>query len=476
MSLGEKLRDAVDKIKNSMHVDKDLVKEVIKDIQRALISSDVNIQLVLKISKEIEENAFLEIPSTLTRKEHLTRVCYETLLKYIGGAENQTQLPENPESILLCGLFGSGKTTTAAKLAKFYKKRGIKVGLICADTFRPAAYEQLKQLSEMIDTPFYGNPNEKDASKVVKEGLLFHKKNNCNLVIVDSAGRSGLDEELIKEIKEINSVFNSKYSFLVISADIGQAIKDQATAFNDAIGINGVILTKMDGSAKGGGALTACYITKSNICFIGNGEKVDDLEIFDANRYLSRIMGYGDLESLLEKINEINIDEESKDLKNINPEDILKGNFTFKLFKQQMEFSKKLGPFSKVLGFLGVGNKLSSDQMNVGQKKMDKYKAILDSFTKEELDNGPDFLTRSRMDRISKGSGTSLEEVKELSSHIKKMKKMFKGMDSKKMEGMAKQFQGQNGEIDPNNLDMSKIDMNQFANMKGVKKKKLKFR
>ena len=141
-----------------------------------------------------------------------------------------------------------------------------------------------------------------------------------------------------------------------------------------------------------------------------------------------------------------------------------------------MEFSKKLGPFSKVLGFLGVGNKLSSDQMNVGQKKMDKYKAILDSFTKEELNNGPDFLTRSRMDRIAKGSGTKLEDVKELCSHVKKMKKMFRGMDAKKMEGMAKQFQGQNGEIDPNNLDMSKINMNQFANMKGMKKQKLRIR
>jgi len=475
MGFGDKLRDALDKIKNSMHVDKELIKEVIKEIQRALISSDVNIQLVLNISKEIEERAFEEIPSGITRKEHIVRLCYETLLKYIGG-EVKTQLPENPESILLCGLFGSGKTTTVAKLSKFYKKRGLKVGVICADTFRPAAYEQLKQLSEMVGVAFYGNPKETSAFKVTKEGLDVHKKNGCNLIIVDSAGRSALDDELVTEIKEIDDVFNPKFSFLVISADIGQAVKDQATAFNNAIGVNGVIITKLDGSAKGGGALTACYITKSPVYFIGTGEKADDFEIFDSNRYLSRVLGFGDLESLMEKIAEATTEEEMEKIKDLNPEDILKGNVTFGLFKQQLEFSKKLGPLTKVMGFLGVGNKLSAEQQNLGEKKMAKYRAILSSMTKLELSNGPDFLTRSRMDRISKGSGTKLEDVKELCSHVKKMKKMFKGMDAKKMEGMAKQFQGQNGEIDPNNLDMSKINMNQFANMKGMKKQKLRIR
>jgi len=474
MGLGEKLRDALDKIKNSMHVDKELIKEVIKEIQRALISSDVNIQLVLNISKEIEEKAFDEIPSGITRKEHIVRLCYETLLKYMGG-EVKTPLPENPETILLCGLFGSGKTTTVAKLSKFYKKRGLKVGVICADTFRPAAFEQLKQLSDMVGIAFYGNTKEKSAMKVTKEGIDFHKRNGCNLIIVDSAGRSALDDELVNEIKEIDSVFNPKFSLLVISADIGQAVKDQATAFNNAIGINGVIITKLDGSAKGGGALTACYITKSPVYFIGTGEKADDFEIFDANRYLSRVLGFGDLESLMEKITEATTEEMEK-MKDINPEDIMKGNVTFKLFKQQLEFSKKLGPLTKVMGFLGVGNKLSAEQQNLGEKKLAKYRAILNSLTKLELDNGPDFLTRSRMDRIAKGSGTKLEDVKELCSHLKKMKKMFKGMDAKKMEGMAKQFQGKDGEIDPNNLDMSKINMNQFANLKGMKKKKLRLK
>ncbi len=456
MGLGEKLRDAVDKVKHSVHVDKDLVKEVIKEIQRALITSDVNIKLVLEISKDIEKKAFEEVPSGITRKEHLVKVFYDTLVKYIGGEAKE--LEENPKKILLCGLFGSGKTTTAAKLAKFYKKRGLKVGVICADTYRPAAYDQLKQLCEKVDVVFYGNPNEKNVSKVVDEGLSFLNKNNVNLVIVDSAGRSALDQELTKEIKGIYDVFQPNYSFLVLSADIGQAVKDQALAFNKSVGVQGVVITKLDGSAKGGGALTACYITKSPVYFIGTGEKVDDLEIFNADRYLSRIMGFGDISSLLEKINEVTTKEQLEQMKDINPKDILKGKFNFKLFKQQLAFTKKLGPFSKVLGFLGVSNKLSEDQKNLGQEKINKYNVILDSFTKEELNNDTDFITKSRIKRISLGSGTKYEDVKEMISQVKKMKKMFRKMNGGDLKNLSKNINPKDLEnMNPNNMNLSQM-------------------
>jgi len=450
MGFGDKLRDAIDKVKNSLHFDKDLIKEVVKDIQRALISSDVNIQLVLKISKEIETEAFEKIPDGVTRKEHIVKTCYEVLLKYLGG--NQTEaLPENPKSILLCGLFGSGKTTTAAKLAKFYNKRGFKTGLICADVYRPAAYEQLKQLSEQVGCVFYGNPKLKNAAQVTKEGIDFLKKEAVNLIIVDSAGRSALDQELTKELDEINSILKPEFSFLVLSADIGQAAKDQAEKFNQIVGIKGVIITKLDGSAKGGGALTACYITKSPIYFIGTGEKIGDIELFDANRYLSRILGFGDLQSLLEKVNEFSKDE---DLSDVDPNQLLSGDFTFNLFKKQIKAAKKLGPFSKVINMLGIGNKLSKDQLNMGRDKMKKYNYILDSFTKKELDSEPSFVTRSRIERISRGSGTSFEEVRELISHVKKMKKMFRQFGSKggDMNSMMKKMMG--GKMP----DMSKLE------------------
>ncbi len=459
MGFGDKLRDAVDKVKNSMHVDNNLVKEVIKEIQRALISSDVNIKLVLTISKEIEEKAFEKLPTGLTRKEHLVKTFYDILLKYIGG-EEENKLPENPKTILLCGLFGSGKTTSASKLAKFYKKRGFKVGVICADTYRPAAYDQLKQLCEKVDCLFYGEPDEKIAYKVVENGLKDLHEKSANLIIVDSAGRSALDDELTKEIKKIYSVFNADYSFLVISADIGQAVKDQAEAFNKSIGVNGVIITKLDGSAKGGGALTACYIIKSPIYFIGVGEKIDDLEEFNADRYLSRIMGYGDLSSLLEKVKEISNEENLKELEGIDPTQLMKGNITFAVFKKQLDFTNKLGPFSKVLGFLGVGNKLDDGQKKIGETKIKKFRVILSSLTKKELNNEPGFLNRSRIKRISNGSGTKYEEVKELISYIKKMRKMFKRMGSNGINNMARQLKTSgldNMSMDPSNMDMSKL-------------------
>jgi signal recognition particle subunit SRP54 len=440
MGFGDKLKSAIDKIKNSMHVDKDLIKEVIKDIQRALISSDVNIQLVLKISKEIETEAFEKIPEGLSRKEHLVKTCYDVILKYIGG-RNVEKLPENPEVILLCGLFGSGKTTTAAKLAKYYKKRGLKVGLLAADVYRPAAYEQLEQLSKKVECLFYGEKDNKSAKEVSKNGMEYLKKKGANLIVVDSAGRSALDQELIKELKDIFSQTNPKFSFLVLSADIGQSAKEQAEMFNQAIGVNGVIITKLDGSAKGGGALTACYITKSPIYFIGTGEKIDDLEHFDANRYLSRILGFGDLEGLLEKVKEI---QEAEDLEDLNPDDILKGDFTFALFKKQISATKKLGPFNKIISMLGIGGNLSSDQLNLGQEKLKKYKFILDSFTKKELYFQPQEITKSRIKRISKGSGTKEEEVKELTTHVKKMKKMFKQFSARggSAQGMMKKMFG----------------------------------
>jgi len=294
---------------------------------------------------------------------------------------------------------------------------------------------------------------------VTLEGLDFLKNKGANLIIVDSAGRSALDEELITELKEIYSVFKPKYCFLVISADMGQSAKEQAERFNQAIGVNGVIITKLDGSAKGGGALTACYITKSPIYFIGTGEKLDDLEIFDANRYLSRILGFGDLQSLLEKINEADIQE---DMKDINPEDILKGEFTFKLFKQQLDAAKKMGPLTKVMNFLGIGGRIPKDQMALGEEKIKKFRVILNSFTKQELDMEPSALTKSRINRIAKGSGTTPEDVKELISHVKKMKKLFKKLGSSGMENMAKKMMG------GKNIDMSKfkdMDMSKLEQM-----------
>lgn len=417
MGLGEKLRTAMEKIRNSSSLDKDTVKEASKEIQRALISSDVQIEMVLKLTKKIEETAFKDLPKGINRREFITKNTYDILAEALGG--EKPQLEKTPERILMVGLFGSGKTTSSGKLAKYYSKRGKKVGLICADTFRPAAFEQLKQISEKIDLPFFGLKEEKNAAKVVKEGMK--KFREYDLIIVDSAGRSALDQDLVKEIKEVNSELNPDLTLLVLGADIGQIAGKQAKAFHESVGVKGVILTKMDGSAKGGGALIACSITDSPIYFIGTGEKMNDLEEFDATRYLSRIMGYGDLQGLLEKVKEASENEE------VDLEELMKNEFNLDIFYKQLKAARKMGPLNKVMDMMGLGQQIPKDQLELGEEKLDGFKVIMDSMTKKEkLD--PELLNHSRIQRIAKGCGKKEEDVRELIKHYKKMKKMVKQM------------------------------------------------
>jgi signal recognition particle subunit SRP54 len=425
MGLGESLRKAVEKIRNSSTLDRETVKEAIKELQRALISADVEITLVLKLSKEIEEEAFKDLPEGISRKEHVIKTTHDKLTEMLGGT---TKPPQQPKRILLLGLFGQGKTTTAGKLAKWYSKRGNKVGLIGADVFRPAAIEQLRTIAEKAKAEFYGDEKEKSAAKIAKTGI--EKLKNCDIIICDSAGRSALDQELIKEIKEINEAFKPEQKWLVISADVGQIAKKQANAFHEAIGINGVILTKTDGSAKGGGALAACKATGANVYFIGTGEKIDDFQEFDSTRYLSRIMGYGDLQALLEKAKEIQEDQ------GIEEQELILKDFNLANFYKQLKTARKMGPINKIMEMLGLSQKMPKELMELGEQKLDKYGYMIDSMTKYEKEH-PELINKSRIARIAKGSGTTQEEVRELLKNFKKMKKMFKqlsNIDTEKIE------------------------------------------
>lgn len=425
MSLGEKLRNAMEKIRNSSKADKETVKEAIKEIQRALISADVEISLVLEISKEIEKEAFTDLKEGINRKEHIIKITHDKLAEMLGS---HNEAPEKPKKILLLGLFGSGKTTSAAKLAKWYSKRGLKTGLIAADVYRPAAVEQLKTMAEKAKSGFYSEPGEKNAAKIVKNALKEMK--GYDLIICDSAGRSALDKELTKEIEEIDKAFEAEEKWLVMGADVGQIAKKQAEAFKNSVGINGVIITKMDGSAKGGGALAACSKTGAKVYFIGDGEKIDDLQKFDATRYLSRIMGYGDLEALLEKAKEVQEEEE------IDAEEIMKGDFTLETFYNQMAAARKMGPLNKVMDMMGLSKQMPKEMAEMGEQKLNKFKYIMDSMTKKEKKE-PELLNKSRIARIAKGSGTIQEEVRELIKNYKRMKKVFKQFnptDAKKME------------------------------------------
>ncbi|MDI6655763.1 MAG: signal recognition particle receptor subunit alpha, partial [Candidatus Hydrothermarchaeota archaeon] len=364
----EALTGVIKKITSAGLVDEKLVKEVVKDIQRALLQADVNVKLVMALSRTIEERALKEKPRAgLSKKEHAATIVYEELVRLLG--RKQEFVPKKSK-IMLVGLQGSGKTTTAVKLAKFYMKRGLRPFVIIADTFRPAAYEQAVQLAEPLNINVYGEPGNKDSMAIARKGLEGAGKSE--VIILDTAGRHKSEAELFEEMKQIFRIYQPEEKLLVIDSSIGQQAGAQARAFHEAIGITGVILTKVDGSAKGGGALSAVAETASPIRFIGTGEKVDNIELFDAERFISRLLGMGDLAALLEKAKET-MDEDAA-------EKLLKGEFTLFDLQEQIAAIRKLGPLSSVLKMIpGLGAAMPKETSEVTETKLKKFLVILDS-------------------------------------------------------------------------------------------------
>ncbi len=283
MDLGSGIRKALAKITGASAVDEKAVKELVKELQRVLITNDVNVKLVLELTKKIEERSLREklVPG-LSLREHVVRVVYEELQKMLG---EKFEPKLGKQKILLLGLFGAGKTTCAAKLAKFYQSKGLKVALIAADVHRPAAFDQLEQLSSQAKCGGFGIRGEKNAVKIAEDALrdLYGK---YDVLILDSAGRSAFDSEMAKELKKVAEVFHPEEKFLVVSADVGQVAGKQAQEFHNTVGVSGVIVTKMDGSGKGGGALSSVAVSGGRIAFIGTGEKIGDFQQFDSTKFV----------------------------------------------------------------------------------------------------------------------------------------------------------------------------------------------
>ncbi len=434
--LGESLKGTLNKITNSIFVDEKLINELVKEIQRALLQSDTNVSLVLELSNKIKERAKNDPSPGITKREQVIKIIYEELTNFLGKEPREIVIDKKPLQIMLVGLFGSGKTTTAGKLAKFYKKRGHKIAVMQTDTWRPAAYEQLKQLSEQVGVDFLGIKGEKDPVVIYKS--FEDKLKNYDVVIVDTAGRDALSDELIEELNQLHAAVQADEKLLVIAADIGQAAQKQAEAFHGSCGVTGVIVTKLEGTAKGGGALSACSVTKAPITFIGVGEKVDDLELFHPERFVGRLLGMGDLASLLEKAQEVISPEDAEDMQ----KKFLKGDFNLVDLYDQMKALKKMGSFGKIMEMIpGMGSlKMPKEMLNVQEEKLHKWKFAMDSMTKEELEN-PDVMDSSRIDRIAAGSGLTIGQVRELLKQYrqsKKMMKMFKG--EKDIGKMMKKF------------------------------------
>ncbi len=436
-NLSNALRDTLRKIANAPHIDKDLIKEVVRDIQRALIQANVNVQLVVALTREIENRALTEKPPPgMNNREHVIKIVHDELVKIL-GASKPVKLKK--QRIMLVGLYGQGKTTTAGKLAMFYGKKGLKVGLIAGDVHRPAAIDQLSQIAGQVSVPIYLDRKEKGAAKIVARGLKDLK--DRDVVIIDTAGRHALEDDLIREMEHIAKVAEPDEILLVIDAAVGQQAGPQAKAFHDAVGITGVIITKMDGTAKGGGALSAVQETKAPVMFIGTGEHLDELETFEPARFISRLLGMGDLQALLEKAEEAGQDADLE----ATAKKMLSGRFTLRDMYDQMEAMSKMGPLSKIFDMLpsAMTGRMSQGDIEMTQERLKMFRVIMQSMTDEELDH-PRIIKSSRVKRIAKGAGVEPREVKGLLKQYNQSRKAIKGMTSnrKMRKALMKQFEG----------------------------------
>lgn len=414
MDLGEGLRKAIAKLSGATIIDSKTIKEFNKELQKALLGSDVEVSLVLALTRKIEEAALKsKLPSGVSPKDYITNLVYEELVKLMGKKFEPTL---EPKRILMLGLYGSGKTTSSAKLAKFYQDRRLSSAVVCCDVARPAAYEQLETLAKQAGVGFFGIKGEMKVNRIVKEALVALK--DKKVIIFDSSGRNALDKELIEELKEINAEGKPDEKLLVISADIGQIAGKQAKQFDEAVKLSGVIVTKLDGSGKGGGALSAVNAANVNITFIGTGEKLGNIELYDSKKFVGRLIGIPDIEALITHVNEA-VKEA-----NIKPEDLQNQELNFDTFYTQLKAMSKMGPLSNMLGMLGM-NDMPKGAVEQSEAKLKKYRSIIGSMTKEERTNERLMHDQNRLIRVANGSGTKEKDVKELLKDFANMKKMM---------------------------------------------------
>ncbi len=423
-NLGTSLRDTLKRIARANRIDEKTLNEVVREIQRALLSADVNVALVQQLSRRIKERASTEtLSEKLNPRQQVVNIVYQELVALLG---DPVKLPLTRHTVLMVGLQGSGKTTTTAKLARYFQKKGLKSAVVCADTYRPGAYEQLSQLCERINVAFYGERDNTNAVEITAHGVEELKR--YDVVLVDTAGRHALETDLVLEMKGINDVAHADQRFLVLDSGIGQQASEQARAFDEAIGLTGVMVTKLDGTAKGGGALSAVAEVGTGIAFIGTGETIDDLERFEPDRFISRLLGMGDIQSLVEMI------EEEPPIEMEDAEAMLKGDFTLKDMYKQMQAIGKMGPLRKIVQMLPLGSMgvdIPEDALESTKETLERFKVVMDSMTDEELEH-PRIIRSSRIKRIARGAGVSSDYVRELLKYHKTMQKAMKGMRSQK--------------------------------------------
>ncbi len=414
--LGNGIKSALEKISKGIFVDEKIVNSLILDLQKSLLEADVDVELTRKFTEKIKKRSLKEkLPPGLSRSEHIVKLVYDELINLLGKEQKSYKIDKTPFIILLIGLFGSGKTTSAGKLGKFFQNIGYKVGLVCCDSYRAAAFQQLSQIGKSINVQVFGDESIKDPLKLASIGIKKFK--DFDIVIIDTAGRHKKSKDLLFEMKEMTNTIDPDETMLVIDGGIGQAAKEQIVAFHDVAPIGSILISKLDGTSRGGGVLVTVASTDAKIMFIGTGEKSKDLEEYDPIKFVSRLIGYGDLRGLIKKVED-----------SIEPgkvKEIMKGKFTFRDFCEQIKSVQKMGSLSQMSKMLPFGSKIPNDLLSVQQEKMKKWMFMIDSMTKSEIDD-PDILDSSRINRISLGSGTEENELRELLRHYRHTRKLMK--------------------------------------------------
>ncbi len=423
--LSDKLQGALSKLKSKGKLTEKDVKDAMREVKLALLEADVNFKVVKDFIKKVQERCVgQEVMQSLTPAQHVIKIVNEELTTLMGDVQSKVVIsPKPPTVIMMVGLQGAGKTTTSGKLGSYFKKQGKRPLLVACDVYRPAAIKQLQVVGEKLEIPVFNMGDKESPINIAKAGLSHAIKNNNDLVIIDTAGRLHIDENLMDELKSIKSEVKPHEILLVVDSMTGQDAVNVAESFNEALGVDGVILTKLDGDTRGGAALSIRAVTQKPIKFIGMGEKLDDLEPFHPDRMASRILGMGDILSLIEKAQE-NIDlDKARELE----QKIKKQDLDFEDFLQQMEQIQNIGPLDKILGMMpGMGNiKDQLGDIDLNGKEMKRTKAIIQSMTVEERRN-PNILNASRKKRIAKGSGNTVQDVNRLIKQFNEMKKMMK--------------------------------------------------
>ncbi len=437
-SLGVSLDNAIRKIRRLPRIDKDAINALMQDLQRALLTADVQVNLVFEMTENIKKEAKNTTLKKAKRKDFIITVLHDELIRVLGGKSAPIRIkPGKKNVILLVGIQGSGKTTTVGKLAHFYKSKGYKVAVLTTDTWRPGAYEQLVQLTNKIGVKCYGNPKEKNALKIAFRETKKAIADGNDIIIVDTAGRHKEEKELMIEMQKIEKILKPNEVCLVIDGTLGQQAYIQAEEFSKATNLGSIIVTKLDGTAKGGGALSACAATNVGIRFIGIGEKIDALEEFDPTTFVGTLLGIPNLDALIQRVKEAEITADPEIVKRM-----MRGKFTLEDLYQQIASIKKVGKFKQIIGMMGGGN-IPDALKEDAERNLEKWRVVLDSMTSNEKED-PKIIKKTRKRRIARGSGTDYSVINKMLDQYNQMKKMMKRFSQMRKKG-AKGMPGMPG-------------------------------